>query len=317
MNSSTPSTDNFARDILEGLRRPAGERKHLPPKYFYDSVGSRLFDKICQLPEYYPTRTEQKILQDNAKEIARSIGPKADLVEFGAGSLNKIRPILDGFSTRAFPSRYIPIDISGDHLLSALGALRTEYPQLTVEPVVGDYMSMHRLPGQVYHPVGFFPGSTIGNLEISEARQFLSHSADLLRGGGLLIGVDLVKTPAVLHAAYNDSEGVTAQFNLNILRRINRELDGTFNLDNFAHYAFYNVGLQRVEMHLVSQSHQTVTALGHKLYFDEGESIHTENSQKFTVSGFQELASEAGYLPKRVWVDEQRHFSVHWLESPQ
>lgn len=251
------STTAFASDVLAGLAPIHPQSKRIAPKYFYDAYGSALFDRICQLPEYYPTRTELRILSTHASEIASLLGSGVDIIEFGAGSLTKIRLLLNAFASDARPRRFIPIDISGEHLLHAVSALKAEFPDLAVEPVVADYMAIRSLPSPLYRPVGFFPGSTIGNLEIDEARQFLGHAATLLRGGGLLVGVDLVKPPALLHAAYNDREGITAEFNLNLLRRINRELDGNFDLKQFSHYAFYHPARHRIEMHLVSQAAQT------------------------------------------------------------
>jgi dimethylhistidine N-methyltransferase len=302
----------FGRDLLAALaRRP----RSISPKYFYDAEGSRLFDRICELPEYYPTRTELAILARCAPEIARLAGPGAEIVEFGAGSLRKVRLLLQAFER---PARYLPIDISGEHLEAAARLLRTELPQLDVRPVVADYTQGLVLPpatgaGQ---RIGFFPGSTLGNFTPDEALAFLERAAGLLRGGALLLGADLVKDPRLLHAAYNDAQGVTAAFNLNLLTRANRELGTRFAIDQFAHYAFYNVPLQRIEMHLVSRRKQSVTLHGESFEFDEGESLHTENSCKFTVEGLRALARRAGFRPGPVWTDPQHLFSVHWLHAP-
>ncbi|MFS8974514.1 L-histidine N(alpha)-methyltransferase [Cupriavidus necator] len=308
-------TNNFAAHVLDGLNRPPSLPKQLQPKYFYDALGSTLFEKICCLPEYYPTRTELEILTDNACEIARAIGRYADILEFGAGSLIKIRHILDGFQPLSRPLSYTPIDISGKHLLRAARALMATYPELEIFPRVEDYMAIKELPKPSIRPIGFFLGSTIGNLEPREAIAFLRRAAILLKGGGLLIGVDLVKRPDLLHAAYNDQEGVTAQFNINMLRRINRELEGTFDLNGFSHYAYYNPGRQRVEMHLVSNEDQVAEVCGTSIELREGETIHTENSHKFTIAGFQQLAADSGLNPTKVWTDRAQLFSVHWLES--
>jgi len=303
----------FGRELLAGLMRsPRG----ISPKYFYDEAGSALFDRICELPEYYPTRTELRILTERARDIAREIGPAAEIIEFGAGSLTKVRRLLDALDE---PGRYVPIDISGAHLEAAARRLVADYPRLAVQPVVADYTMPLVLPARERgsgQRVGFFPGSTLGNFSPEEALAFLQLAQRLLRGGGLLLGVDLVKDPARLHAAYNDAQGVTAAFNLNLLRRANAELDADFDLDGFAHAAFYNAPLRRIEMHLVSRRVQTVEVCGRRFAFEEGETIHTENSYKFSVDGLRALAQKAGFRPAAVWTDPERLFSVHWLQSP-
>ncbi|MGI4777671.1 MAG: L-histidine N(alpha)-methyltransferase [Janthinobacterium lividum] len=296
-----------------GLTRTA---RSVSPKFFYDAEGSVLFDRICELPEYYPTRIELQILTQHAADMASRIGPDAEIVEFGAGSLTKVRLLLDALET---PRGYVPIDISGDHLEAAARRLRADYPALPVHPVAADYTMPLVLPAPgegAGRRVGFFPGSTLGNFAPDEALSFLHLAARLLRGGGLLLGVDLVKEPARLHAAYNDTEGVTAAFNLNLLRRSNAELGTDFDLDGFAHAAFYNAPLRRIEMHLVSRSAQRVS-LGQETFdFAEGETIHTENSHKFTIDGLRALAGKAGFVPAAVWTDPERLFSVHWLQAP-
>lgn len=310
------NTRAFAQDLLSGLARTP---RTIPAKYFYDANGSALFDQICELPEYYPTRTELKILQQYAPQMAAQIGPDAELIEFGAGSLTKVRLLLDAFDAINAPGRYLPIDISGEHLESAASRLRSLYPGLAVQPVVADYMQPLALPAvhsSRARRIGFFPGSTIGNMEADEALSFLHGAAELLRGGGLLIGVDLVKDPARLHAAYNDAQGVTAAFNLNMLRRANDELSANFDLNGFAHYAFYNPLLQRMEMHLISQRDQHVSVAGQRFALREGETIHTENSHKYTIDGFRNLAVHAGFRPGPTWTDEAHLFSVHWLHAP-
>lgn len=306
----------FGRDLIAGL---SARPRSVPPKYFYDAAGSALFDRICELPEYYPTRTERAILERNAPAIAECIGPCADIVEFGAGSLSKIRLLLDAFERASAPRHFFPIDISAEHLEGAAHRLHADYPWLQVHPIAADYMTEGALGGLEAvsgRRVGFFPGSTIGNLDPNEARVFLRQAARLLEGGGLVIGVDLVKDPEVLHRAYNDRQGVTAAFNLNLLRRANEELGADFELSRFAHYAFYEPRRQCIEMHLVSRASQTVKVGGHTFAFDEGESIHTENSHKYTIEGFRALAASAGFEPGAVWTDEARLFSVHWLASP-
>jgi dimethylhistidine N-methyltransferase len=310
-----PQADNseFARDLLAGLQAtPRG----ISPKYFYDAEGSRLFDQICELPEYYPTRTEIAILEQHAGDIAQRMGPHADIVEFGAGSLRKVRILLDAL---ARPHRYLPIDISGEHLAASAATLRQDYPGLEVTPISADYTRRLLLPAQAPgagQRVGFFPGSTIGNFTPAEALHFLQTAAQVLRGGALLLGADLLKDPAVLHAAYNDAQGVTAAFNLNLLARANRELDTDFDLKSFSHYAFFNPHEQRIEMHLASRRRQRVTLCGQRFEFLPGQTLHTENSYKFTIAGLRALAMRAGFKPGPVWTDAQQLFSLHWLHAP-
>lgn len=304
----------FERDLIAGLsRRPY----RLSPKYLYDPAGSALFDRICTLPEYYLTRAELSILSQHAGEITAHIGPNVDLIEFGAGSLTKIRLLLGAFAPECRPARYLPVDISGEHLTSAANALSIAYPDIIVAPIVGDYTAPIKWPeGPHRRRVGFFPGSTLGNFEPDEAVAFLKSAATQLRGGGLLIGIDLVKEPLVLHRAYNDQEGVTAAFNRNLLRRANRELGTNFDLKGFRHYAFYHPLLRRIEMHLVCIHPQIVTLGDQRFVFDEGDSIHTESSYKYGLTAFRELACAAGFQPEATWFDPERHFSMHWLEAP-
>ncbi|MDB5814125.1 MAG: hypothetical protein JWN23_1242 [Rhodocyclales bacterium] len=306
-------SDEFACALTAGLR---AKPYQVSPKFFYDAAGSALFDQICELPEYYPTRTEIGILAEHANDMATCIGPNAEIVEFGAGSSRKIRLLLDALHR---PQRFVPVDISGEHLHASAGALREAYPSLEIRPVVADFTRPvalpPRMPGHGAR-VGFFPGSSIGNFDPQEARRFLRQIANQLRGGGLLIGTDLVKDPAILHAAYNDAAGVTAAFNRNLLLRANRELDADFVVDNFAHYAFYNAALQRIEMHLISLHSQNVHIGDERFHFAEGDSIHTENSYKFTLEGFHALAMEAGFRPAATWCDARRWFCLHWLEAP-
>ena len=300
----------FGRALRDGLRSTP---KQISPKYFYDERGSQLFDQICELPEYYPTRTEFSILEHNAAAIADQIGPRAEIIEFGAGSLTKVRVLLDALDQ---PQRFLPIDISGDHLENAADELRIDFPELDVEAIAGDYTRSLELPDRATNGgrrVGFFPGSTIGNFTPEEALAFLKRAARLLHGGGLLIGVDLVKSPAILHAAYNDAQGVTAAFNMNLLHRANRELGSDFDLHAFEHYAFYNPALQRIEMHLVSRRDQIVHVGGESFTFREGETIHTESSHKFTNHGLATLAAKAGFGVGKCWTDPDQLFSVHWL----
>lgn len=309
--SRSPRTSPFARDLLAGL---SARPKHIPAKYFYDERGSALFEQICALPEYYPTRAETELLRVHAPEMADFIGADVTLVEFGAGALRKVEVLLGALDG---PRAYVPIDISGEFLRAMAAKLRRSQPTLAIHPVVADFTKALALPviGDGERRVGFFPGSTIGNLERDDALGFLCHAKSLLRGGGLLVGVDMVKDPDILHAAYNDSAGITAAFNRNVLERANRELDADFDVDAFAHYAFYNPAHKRIEMHLVSRERQNVFLLDRDIAFEEGETIHTENSHKYTVEGFQRLAIAAGFNPAQVWYDKDRLFSLHWLES--
>lgn len=315
--SASPHPDSawdtgFGRDLLQAFaQRP----RSIAPKYFYDAEGSRLFERICELPEYYPTRVERGILQAHAGEMARLVGPQAEIVEFGAGACDKVRLLLAHLDA---PACFRPIDICASALHEACGRLRQAHPGLHVEPLVADCFADFDLPAA--HPaarrrVGFFPGSTLGNFTPDEALEFLRRAFGMLRGGGLLLGVDLVKDPAVLHAAYNDREGVTAAFNLNLLARANRELGTDFDLSRYFHHAFYNAPLQRVEMHLVSRCRQRL-ALGSVVHeMEEGETLHTENSYKYTIDGLRDLAARAGFTPGPVWTDPDRRFSVHWLPA--
>ncbi|WP_374674071.1 L-histidine N(alpha)-methyltransferase [Ideonella sp.] len=305
-----PAPDTCAGGFAHDLQRALAERPHtISPKWFYDAEGSRLFDTICELPEYYPTRTETALLARHAPEMAEAIGPDAELVEFGAGSLQKVRLLLPALRQ---PAGFLPVDISADHLQHSAAALRAAHPGLSVTPVGGDFTTELQLPPARGRRVGFFPGSSIGNFEPEHARALLARWAAWL-DGGLLIGVDLVKDPAVLHAAYNDRRGVTAAFNRHLLARANTELGADFVLDDWAHCAFYQPAQQRVEMHLVARRDQVVQLCGQRFSLEEGESLHTENSCKYTVAGFQRLARAAGWRPEAVWLDARRWFAVHWL----
>jgi dimethylhistidine N-methyltransferase len=305
-----PSPDTCASEFAEAMQQAfAQQPHHIAPKWFYDAEGSRLFDAICELPEYYPTRTEIALLERHAPEMARRIGPGAELVEFGAGSLRKVRLLLDALER---PAGLLPIDISAEHLWASAAALRQERPGLAVSPLAADFTGELALPPARGPRVGFFPGSSIGNFEPGEAGALLARMAHWL-DGGLLIGVDLVKDPDLLHAAYNDARGVTARFNLNLLARANAELGANFQLARWAHSAFYHPPLQRIEMHLVSRCDQVVQLCGRSFTIVEGESLHTENSYKYTVAGFQHLAQQAGFVPEAVWVDARRWFALHWL----
>jgi len=302
----------FLDDVLAGL---LAEPKRLPPKYFYDEIGSELFQRITALPEYYLTRTEIGILEARAGELAKLIPADAAVVEFGAGSSAKTRILL-----RAAPhiSAYAPVDISGTFLAAETARLRKEMPDLRVLPVAADFTKQFALPKELGDRprVGFFPGSTIGNLEPHEANTLLRQAAAILGTGALLvIGVDLVKDPDILTAAYNDKAGVTAAFNLNLLMRINHELGGEFNPASFRHHACYNSEQGRIEMHLVSLTRQKVRACGKSFDFRRGETIHTENSYKYTVESFRSRARGAGWTSAATFLDPQNYFSVHALRA--
>jgi dimethylhistidine N-methyltransferase len=302
----TATADGFAADVIAGL---TAKPKRLLPKYFYDAAGSALFDCIIHLPEYYPTRCELGILRDNAPAIASLFPPSAALIEFGAGSSRKARILL---AAAASVEAYVPVDISGDFLQRDAAQLRRDFPRLAVHPLVADFTHEFELPPAVASlpRTGFFPGSTIGNFEPHEAADFLRSAGKLLGTGSVLvIGVDLVKAPDVLHRAYNDSAGVTAAFNLNLLARINCELGANFDLAAFAHKAFYNREESRIEMHLMSTRRQEVKLNGTTIAFQIGETIHTENSYKYSISSFQALARGSGWLPLETWTDGM--FCVH------
>ncbi|HEX5778102.1 MAG TPA: L-histidine N(alpha)-methyltransferase [Xanthobacteraceae bacterium] len=302
--------ESFARDVVVGL---TASRKTLRPKYFYDEEGSRLFEEITQVPEYYPTRTEIGILEDKGAEIAQLIPAGGALVEFGAGSSVKIRIVLDALDKLAV---YVPVDISGEFLAEQAEALQEDFPKLKVRPVAADFTRPFELPHEARNRprIGFFPGSTIGNFDPPEAESFLRHAGRILGPGArMIVGVDLVKNRHVLRAAYNDADGVTAAFNLNLLRRINRELGGNFDLDGFEHRAVFDEGKSRIEMHLVSRSRQRVSICGKKIEFAAGETIHTECSYKYTIESFGELAVRSGWSSVESWTDKRDWFSVHVL----
>ena len=300
----------FGDAALLGLASPV---KTLPCQYFYDQIGSELFERITDLPEYYPTRTETAILADCVAEIVAGTPAGSVLIEFGSGSSRKTELLLDALDKLA---AYVPIDVSDSALEEASARLATRFPGLRVHPVVGDFRADLVLPDDLAaRPrIGFFPGSTIGNFEREAAVPLLAGMADTLgRGGRLIIGVDLRKATDVMLPAYNDAAGITAAFNKNLLVRANRELGADFDLAAFEHDAIFNDRASRIEMHLVSQRAQVVSLLGRRFAFRLGETIHTENSHKYTVEAFQELAREAGWTPNRLWVDNAALFSVHEL----
>jgi dimethylhistidine N-methyltransferase len=302
-------TSAFARDAIGDLSQ---HPKRLSPKYFYDSAGSELFEAITRLPEYYPTRTELGILRDRAGEIAAILPKGAALIEFGAGATTKVRLLLQKCAIGA----YVPVDISGDFLSAQAESLRKDFPSLAVHPVAADFTEPFELPKAVagMPKVGFFPGSTIGNFEPHEACQFLRSAHEILGKSALMIiGADLEKDERVLYDAYNDAAGVTARFNLNVLVRINRELGGNFDVSAFTHRAIYNRERHRIEMHLISRKPQVVRLLGTSFSFRHGESIHTENSYKYSIERFAALARGAGWKVQTSWTDAAGMFSVHAL----
>ncbi len=308
-----PPLEDFRAAVLAGLRQP---QKSLPSKFFYDARGSALFDDITTLDEYYPTRTEIALLRDHAADMKALTDPGCQLIEFGSASSAKIRILLKTFSDLA---AYVAIDISRDHLLRSADALAADFPHIQVMAVCADYTRLSDLPAAARVAgagrIGFFPGSSIGNFTPEQAVAFLAQIAGMVAGGALIIGVDLKKDAATLDAAYNDSRGVTAAFNLNVLARINRELGGNIDLAGFAHKAFYAEAPGRIEMHLVSRRHQTIHIAGQAIDFAEGESIHTENSYKYGAEEFRDIAVKAGFTPRRLWTDARDLFSIHYLEA--
>jgi dimethylhistidine N-methyltransferase len=304
---------DFEQAVLAGLSRVP---RAIPAKFLYDAAGSALFDAICELPEYYLTRTEIGILRERADEIATLAGPGCALVEFGSGSSVKSRLLIEALLDLV---AYVPIDISRDHLDATALRLRRDYPKLKVEPVCADYMTLTALPDDLAlaeRRLGFFPGSTIGNLEPHEATAFLRRARALLgRDGALVLGADLKKDPQRLHDAYNDSAGVTAAFTLNLLRRMNRELDADFDLANFEHEAFYNAAEGRIEIYFKSLRPQTVRVAGRDFSFAAGERVHTEYSYKFDDADIAALARSAGFAIIRTWTDPARQFAVTFLKE--
>jgi dimethylhistidine N-methyltransferase len=304
-----PATTDSLPELLSGLQR---EQKQINPRFFYDAHGSELFEQITRLDEYYPTRVERSILSDNAREIAHCCGDDCVLIEPGSGSSEKVRLLLETLR----PAAYVPLDISSDFLYESALKLGREYPWLPVYSICADFSSSWqertRLPAG--RRVVFYPGSTIGNLEPGDAQVFLASLRPLIgEDGGVLVGVDLHKSEDVLNAAYNDAEGVTAAFNLNILNTVNSLTGSDFRLQGFSHRAFYNEARRRIEMHLVSKESQHVKVNGSVIEFLEGESLHTENSYKYSIEGFQSLSQAAGFTVARTWCDENRLFSVHYL----
>jgi len=307
--------DQFLQDIVDGLSQP---RKTLPCKYFYDERGSALFDQICKTPEYYHTRTELAILDEVLPVVAGMIGPNADILEFGSGAGIKIRKLIDALTT---PRSYTPIDISEEILLSSSVALQHSYPELEIHPIVADYLAPIELPAMFSDVTGhqklvFFPGSTISNFDQVDAMHFLKHIRSLLSAGdALLIGVDLVKPIPLLLAAYNDSQGITAAFNKNILQRIKNRYQTNIDTNQFLHHAGYNAAKHRIEMHLVSKVAQSIDIEGQRFSFAAKESIHTENSYKYSIDSFRMMGLNAGFHATECFTDAQNLFSVHYLTA--
>ncbi len=307
-----PGTASLREEVHRGL---ALTPKAIPPKFFYDERGSQLFDLICEQPEYYPTRTEIAILQHNARAIADLAGRGALLIELGSGASKKVRLLLEALQ----PAAYLGVDISRDFLRTSTERLAQDYPWLEVHAACADFstgLSLPQCPAS-YRRLAFYPGSSIGNFEPSEAVTFLRGVRDVLGDdGAMLVGVDLKKDKTLLDAAYNDARGVTADFNLNLLHRIRNELDSDLDPGAFAHHAFYDESLGRVEMHLVSEKPLAVRVEDRDYLFAGGESIHTECSYKYSIAEFQAMAVQAGYAPRAVWTDPRDLFSVHFLGLP-
>lgn len=305
-----PLQSDFAQAVLSGL---AVADKHIPCRFLYDARGSELFEDITRLDEYYPTRTEIHLLSDHGPEIAALAGEGCAVVEFGSGSSRKTHVLLEHMDTA---SAYIPIDIDDTALKEAEARLRAEFPELPIYPVHADFHQDIKLPKEIDDApkLGFFPGSTIGNFELDDATDFLADAGRLLGpGSALLIGADLRKDPDILIPAYDDAKGVTAEFTLNLIHRINRELGANLNVEQFAHEAIYNDDSGRIEISLVSLSHQEFEILGRRFTLEEGERIHVENSHKYTIPQFQALARDAGWTPEQVWTDKDDLFSLHYL----
>lgn len=303
---------NDINDIITGLSRP---QKMLPSKLFYDEAGSKLFDQICELEEYYPTRTEIKIMEENIEEIASVFDDESVLIEFGSGSSLKTKLLLDHLNGIA---GYVPIDISEQHLMQTANMLHAEFPNIDIYPVAADYTQPLDLPPiakKVSHKIAYFPGSTIGNFAVAEARKFLGVIHNLVGdNGGLLIGADLKKDIKILEAAYNDKQNVTADFNLNLLKRLNRELSANFELDKFEHKAIYDEKFGRIEMHLIAKDDLQFQIAQQTFSMKRGDSILTEYSHKYTIEEFADLVSDHFNVSK-VWTDSRNLFSVQFLTT--
>ncbi len=311
MELNAQAATQLQKEVVEGLEQPY---KTIPCKYLYDEQGSRLFDRICELDEYYPTRTELHIMEEHLQEILAAIPDNSLLIELGSGSSVKTRLLLNHHKKLA---AYVPVDISHKLLMDTAQVLQKQYPGIPVIPIVADYTHPFEIGDLSIphdHTVVYYPGSTIGNFLPSKAKKFLRQIAGICKqDDGFLVGVDLKKDPSILEAAYNDREGITARFNKNLLLHINRELNADFDISLFAHEAIYNQALGRIEMHLVSLAEQDVRIADTVIHFSEGESIHTENSYKYEIEGFRNMAAEAGFEPDKVWTDPDRYFSIQYF----
>jgi len=300
-------------DILDGLNQ---DQKQLSPKYFYDEIGSRLFDQICDLPEYYLTRTELGIMREHVEAMTGLMGPRASIIELGSGSSLKTRILLDHVEE---PAAYVPVDISRDHLLKTAGCLADDYPEIEILPVCADFTQSFELPEPAVEPdrhVVYFPGSTIGNFSRDDAIDLLKQVRQVVNGNGaLLVGVDLIKPRKVVEAAYNDTAGVTAKFNKNILARINRDHAGAFDPSRFEHDAVYDEEHHRIEMRLISCEEQDIPIAGQSIHFEKGEYIVTEHSHKYSIDEFGSIGEEAEFSLKDIWTDPDQLFSVQFLEA--
>ena len=310
-----PPMHSMRDEVLSGLAQP---QKQIQPKLFYDARGCKLFEAICGLPEYYPTRAELAIMRSHAQAMADGLGPDCAVIEIGCGNSEKTRLLLNALR----PVEFVPVDIAREQLETSCNTLSQSFPDMNIVALRAYFAQPVALPvailRQARRRILYFPGSTIGNFTPAEARTFLERWATALGpGGGALVGVDLKKDTALLNAAYNDAQGVTAEFNLNLLTRLNREFGATFDLGAFRHRAFYHSGHSRIEMHLVSVTDQRVTICGRKFEFRAGEAIHTENSYKYSISEFHDLGRVAGFVPVQCWTDEYNLFSVHYFTLPR
>ena len=302
---------SFSEEVSLGLSK---RNKKLSSKWFYDFNGSKLFEKITKLKEYYPTRTEKKILKENKNEIANKIGKNAVLIEPGAGDIKKIAIFLNNLNN---PKKYIPLDISEDYITKISEGFKKKFPKVAITPKGYDFSSNNKLPFKINSSeniIIFFPGSTIGNFEKNEAVKFLKILKTKFKAKKIIIGVDLIKDIPTLISAYDDKKGVTAEFNKNILQRINNELGGDVNLNFYKHLAIYNKKKERIEMRLKSKKNNNIKINGSKYFIRKNEEIHTENSHKYTIKSFKNIAKEAGWKIKKTWVDDKKLFSIHFLD---
>jgi dimethylhistidine N-methyltransferase len=313
-HNHAPPEESFREAVLEGLGKTP---KSVPSKWIYDERGSRLFEAVCEAPEYYPTRTEMAILGSYAHEIAALTGPDCALVEFGCGASHKVRLLLDALTS---PAVYVPVDIDGETLRRTAETTATDYPEIAVEAVRADLTRPFPLPVAAYSVsgvrLGIFPGGTIGNFETDQAHAFFGMCAQMLKGGGLVVGVDLQKDRAVIEAAYNDSHDACPNFNLNLLHRINAELNGNLDTNAFRHSAIYDEARGCMNIGIESTCHQSARIAGQDFHFEQQEIIRTQVSYKYTVESFQALAAQSGFEPLRAWLDDANLFSLHYFRAP-